>query len=107
MSEKIVEDFNDDTTGKFYNHGTISAANNDFTINGDLISDGTLQIQNGKKFIVNGIADLTNSQIEVIDAVKNSSTKILTADKIVCENVKIPYNYKLEIVGNDLILTRS
>ena len=44
---------------------------------------------------------------EGIDAEKNSSTKILTADKIVCENVKIPYNYKLEIVGNDLILTRS
>ena len=107
MSEKIVDDFNDDTTGKFFNHGTISAANNDFTINGDLISDGTLQIQNGKKFIVNGIADLTNSRIEGIDAEKNSSTKILTADKIVCENVKIPYNYKLEIVGNDLILTRS
>lgn len=107
MSAKLSEVFDDDTTGKFFNHGTISAANKDFTINGDLISDGTLQIQNGKKFIVNGTADLTNTKIELLDAEKNLSTKILTADKIICENVKIPYNYKLEIVGNDLILTRS
>lgn len=105
MTNKIAENLSDATTGKFFNHGTISAANEDFTINGDLISDGTLQIQNGKIFVVNGTADLTNTKIEILDAEKNVPIKILSAKKIICENVKILNNAKIEIIGNDLFVT--
>lgn len=105
MDKKIAKDFSDEETGKFFNRGTIFANNEDIKINGDLISDGVLQIQNGKKIVVSGTADLTNSTIEIIAAEKNIPTKILTAEKIICENIKLPENAKIEIVGKDLILT--
>lgn len=105
MNEKIAEGLSDEETGKFFNHGTISAENEDLTITGDLISDGTLQVQNGKKIIVNGTADLTNATIEIVGAEKNVPTKVLTAEKIFGDNIKLPGNSKIEIVGNDLILT--
>ena len=105
MDKKISKDFSDEETGKFFNRGTIFANNEDIKINGDLISDGILQIQNGKKIIVSGTADLTNSTIEIIAVEKNIPTKILTAEKIICENIKLPANAKIEIVGKDLILT--
>ena len=105
MAEKIAEGFSDEDSGKFINHGTISAEAEDFVINGDLISDGVLQVQRGKKIIVNGVADLSGAKIEVLGAEKNIPIKILTAEKIICENIKLPDDFKFEVIGNDLILT--
>lgn len=105
MTAKIAENFSDATTGKFFNHGTISAENENFTINGNLISDGTLQVRNGKNFVISGTANLTNTKIEVEGTIKNTPIKILCAEKIIVDNVKIPDNSKIEIIGNDLFLT--
>ena len=107
MDEKIAKDFSDEETGKFFNHGTIFAKDDDFKIDGDLISDGILQITNGKIFEVSGTADLNNSTIEILNAEKNIPIKILTAEKIIYDKIKTPENSKIEIVGNDLILTFS
>lgn len=105
MTKKIAKDFSDEDTGKFFNHGTIFAKDDNFKIDGDLISDGVLQIQSGKKFIVNGTANLNNSTIEILNAEKNIPITILRAEKIICDEIKIPDNSKIEIIGNDLILT--
>lgn len=105
MDKKIAKDFSDDSAGKFINHGTIFAKNNDFIINGDFISDGILQFQNNNKIVVSGTADLNNSTIEIFNAQKNIPITILTADNISCDNIKIPDNCKIEIVENNLILT--
>ncbi len=105
MTEKIAEGFTDEDTGKFFNHGTIFAESEDLTINGDLISDGTLQVQSGKKIIVNGTANLTNATIEIIGAEKNIPVKVLTAEKIFGDNIKLPAGSRIEIAGNDLVLT--
>ena len=78
MSANLSADFTDDTTGKFYNHGTIS----NLTINGNLISDGILSDEVGK-ITVNGSANVNNSTIfSVSEIAPNESAEILNATKI-------------------------
>ena len=77
MTEKLAEGFTDDTTGKFYNHGTIGG----LTINGNLISDGTLINQNGK-ITVNGAANVDGSIISATNILPNETVEILTATEI-------------------------
>ena len=87
MSEKMAEGFSDDTTGKFYNHGTIGSASSDksMTINGDLVSDGTLRGYAGGErgdIVVNGTADVEGSTISVTNAMPGQTMAVLKAKKI-------------------------
>ena len=77
MTENLAEGFTDDTTGKFYNHGTISGV----TINGDLISDGTLSGEAGK-ITVNGAANVDGSTVTSKNVLPDETAEILTAENI-------------------------
>ena len=77
MTDKIADGFSDDTTGKFYNHGTIS----NVTINGDLVSDGTLTDDAGK-ITVNGAANVDGSTIISTNTLPGETSEILTAESI-------------------------
>ena len=78
VSSKIADGFTDDTTGKFYNHGTIG----NLTINGDLISDGILTDAAGK-ITVNGAANVDGSTVVTTkDLGIDESTTILTANSV-------------------------
>ena len=77
MSAKMADGFSDDTTGKFYNHGTIS----NVTINGDLVSDGTLTDDAGK-ITVNGAANVEGSTIISTNILPDETSEILTANSI-------------------------
>ncbi len=74
MSANLAEGFNDDTTGKFYNHGTISGVE----INGDLISDGTLTDEAGK-ISVNGAANVDGSTVISKNVLPDETAEILAA----------------------------
>ena len=73
MTENIAEGFSDDTTGKFYNHGTIG----NLKITGNLVSDGVLS---------NGIEVSGNANVEgstaIVENVLPGEVEILTADTI-------------------------
>ncbi len=77
MTDKIADGFSDDTTGKFYNHGTIS----NVTINGDLVSDGTLSGEAGK-ITVNGAANVDGSTVISKNVLPDETAEILTAENI-------------------------
>ena len=87
MSENVAEGFSDETTGKFYNHGTIGSAYNDqsMTINGDLISDGTLSGYGGGNLgniVVNGAANVEGSIAAATNILPDETMTILTADTV-------------------------
>jgi hypothetical protein len=89
-SDKIADGFTDDTTGKFYNHGTIGSANSDktMTINGDLVSDGTLSgCAGGEKgnIVVNGNANVEGSTIAAVNILPEEKMTVLTANNITGE----------------------
>ena len=78
MTENLAEGFTDDTTGKFYNHGTISG----LKINGNLVSDGYLTDEAGK-ITVNGEANVNDSTVySSAELAINESAEILTATSI-------------------------
>lgn len=87
VSANLAEGFSDDTTGKFYNHGTIGSAYSDktMTINGDLISDGTLSGYGGGSLgniVVNGAANVEGSTISAVNLAPDESMTVLTAQSI-------------------------
>ena len=118
MSDKIADGFTDDTTGKFYNHGTIGSANSDktMTINGDLVSDGTLSgYAGGEKgnIVVNGNANVEGSTIAAVNILPEEKMTVLTANNITGE-LKNSADYtplsgmlsaKGEISGNTISVT--
>ena len=78
VSENLADGFTDDTTGKFFNHGTISG----LTINGNLISDGTLTDEAGK-ITVNGAANVEGSTVVSAEDLEiGESTTVLTANSV-------------------------
>lgn len=87
MTENMAEGFSDDTTGKFFNHGTIGAAynNQSMTINGNLISDGTLSGYGGGNLgniVVNGSANVDGSIAAATNILPDETMTILQADSI-------------------------
>ncbi|MBE8954003.1 MAG: hypothetical protein SR1Q7_12850, partial [Quinella sp. 1Q7] len=81
MTERMAEGFSDFSTGKFINHGKISAT----TINGDLFSDGTLQGVNGysnANIIVNGAAYVDGSTAQAVNMLPGETTPILAAANV-------------------------
>ena len=74
MSDKIAENFSDDTTGKFYNHGTIG----NLKITGNLVSDGIL----AGGIEVSGNANVEGSTAISADILPDETQTILTADSI-------------------------
>ena len=118
MSAKIADGFTDDTTGKFYNHGTIGSANSDktMTINGNLVSDGTLSgYAGGEKgnIVVNGNANVEGSTIAAVNILPEEKMTVLTANNITGE-LKNSADYtplsgmisaKGEISGNTISVT--
>ena len=90
MSAKMADGFTDDTTGKFYNHGTIGSAYSDksMTINGDLISDGTLSGYGGGEhgdIVVNGNANVEGSTAVATNMLPDEKMTVLTANNITGE----------------------
>ena len=87
LSQKLDKDFTDDTTGKFYNHGTIGAEsqNSDMLIKGKLISDGVLAGYAGGdkgQIVVSGTADVEGSMISIDNALPGDEMTVLKADSI-------------------------
>jgi len=87
LSQKLDKDFTDDTTGKFYNHGTIGAEsqNSDMLIKGNLISDGVLAGYAGGdkgQIVVSGTADVEGSMISIDNALPGDEMTVLKADSI-------------------------
>ncbi|WP_026767672.1 autotransporter outer membrane beta-barrel domain-containing protein [Selenomonas ruminantium] len=90
MSAKMADGFTDDTTGKFYNHGTIGSAYSDksMTINGDLVSDGTLSGYGGGErgdIVVNGNANVEGSTAVATNMLPDEKMTVLTANNITGE----------------------
>jgi uncharacterized protein with beta-barrel porin domain len=83
MTAKMAEGFTDDTTGKFFNHGTISG----LTINGNLVSDGILSDEAGV-INVNGAANVEGSTATAKNLLPNETKNILTATNGVTGNLK-------------------
>lgn len=109
MSAKIADGFTDDTTGKFYNHGTIGSANSDktMTINGDLVSDGTLSgYAGGEKgnIVVNGNANVEGSTIAAVNILPEEKMTVLTANNITGDlknaSTAVPISGMLSATGN-------
>ena len=87
MKFDIADGFTDATTGTFTNHGTIGALdpNSNLIINGNLISDGTLQkISGGRggKIIVNGTANIDGSTVTTDSLLPNQTETVLIADTV-------------------------
>ena len=74
MSENIAEGFSDETTGKFYNHGTIG----NLKITGNLVSDGILT----EGIEVSGNANVEGSTAAAKNILPDETMTILTADSI-------------------------
>lgn len=119
MSSRMAEGFSDTTTGNFINHGTIGAASRDtnLVINGNLISDGTLQRVSGGDggmIVVNGAANVEGSTVTTDSLLPNETATVLVANSIT-GNIKNPasnpvpisalLNATGEIVGNTLTVT--
>lgn len=103
----------------FINHGTIGAgsADTNLIINGDLISDGTLQKINGGKaglIVVRGTANVEGSTVTTDSLLPNETATVLIANSIT-GNIRnsadnpIPISAMLtatgEIIGNTLVVT--
>ena len=87
LSGDIATGFEDNTTGNFYNYGTIGAANQDsnMTINGNLVSDGILSGYTGGtkgQIVVSGTADVEGSMVSVNNALPGTEMTVLKAGSI-------------------------
>ena len=87
MSGKMAAGFSDDTTGKFFNHGTIGSAYSDrsMTIRGRLISDGTLSGYGGGALgdiVVKGAAAIDGSKISAVNMLPDETMTVLKADSV-------------------------
>lgn len=121
MSADLAEGFFDDTTGTFFNHGTIGAASPDtnLIISGNLVSDGFLKKISGGSagsIIVNGSANVDGSTVTTDNLLPNETETVLIADSITGEITNPegkPYplssmlNATGKIVGNTLTVTTS
>ena len=119
MSGNIAAGFSDVTTGKFINHGTIAAGtpNTNLIINGDLISDGTIQKVSGGvggSIIVNGNANVNGSLVTTDSLLPNQTETVLIANSITGQirnpvGNPVPVSGMLtatgEIIGNALTVT--
>ena len=119
MTGNFATGYTDDTTGKFYNHGTIGAPSPDtnLVINGDLISDGILQKVSGGKagsIIVNGTAYIDGSTVTTDSLLPNETATVLIAESITGDiknsaDNPVPISAMLnatgKIVGNSLTVT--
>ncbi|MBQ3646793.1 MAG: autotransporter domain-containing protein [Synergistaceae bacterium] len=74
MSDTMADGFSDDTTGKFYNHGTIG----NLKITGNLVSDGIL----AGGIEVSGNANVEGSTAVSADLLPDETTTVLTANSI-------------------------
>ena len=119
MTSRMAEGFEDRSTGKFINHGTIGAASADtnLVINGDLISDGFLQKVSGGSagsIIVNGDANIEGSTVTTDSMLPNETATVLVA-KSISGNISNPSDKPFPIsamlsatgaiVGNTLTVT--
>ncbi|ORT98960.1 hypothetical protein D081_2325 [Anaerovibrio sp. JC8] len=88
MSDKMADGYSDDTTGTFYNHGSIGAKDVDsnMTVNGDLTSDGVLRGyaggSRGQIIVNNGVANVDGSVISATNALPNEEMTVLRANLI-------------------------
>ena len=87
MSNRMADGFTDATTGNFYNHGTIGAsrADADLSIDGNLVSDGTLYGYAGGakgRIVVTGQADIDGSVVTADNALPGESIAVLTAGRV-------------------------
>ncbi|MBD3879270.1 MAG: autotransporter domain-containing protein [Quinella sp. 1Q5] len=103
----------------FINHGTIGAgsADTNLTINGNLISNGTLKRISGGKagwIIVKGVANVEGSTVITDSLLPNETATVLIADSIAGKikntaDNPVPISALLnatgEIVGNTLVVT--
>jgi len=119
MLGNTAEGFEDWTTGKFINHGTIAAGTPDtnLIINGDLVSDGTIQKMSGGEggmIIVNGNADVNGSLVTTNSLTPNQTETVLIANSITGQirnplGNPVPISGMLtasgNIVGNTLTVT--
>ena len=72
MTGKMAAGFSDTTTGQFINHGTIMPGAENMTINGSLVSDGSIGLvsadaQTAKQIVVSGTADITGSKLAAVE----------------------------------------
>ncbi|SHI63992.1 Uncharacterized conserved protein, contains a C-terminal beta-barrel porin domain [Anaerovibrio lipolyticus DSM 3074] len=85
--DDFASDFTDDTTGNFYNYGSIGAnsENSNMNIEGNLVSNGELRGfaggDNGQ-IIVDGKASINGSMLSVTNALPNEQMEVLQADEI-------------------------
>lgn len=88
MSSGMAEGFRDDTTGKFINHGTIGALNEDskLSIDGTLESDGRLLAYNGGSAgyieVSNEAKLLAGSEADVVNVRPGDDVAVLKAGSI-------------------------
>lgn len=87
MSGRMAEDISDDTTGKFINHGTIGALNEDskLSIDGTLESDGRLLAYSGGSagyIEVSNAKLLSGSTADVVNARPGDDVAVLKAGSI-------------------------
>lgn len=119
MSGNIATGFTDTTTGKLINHGTIAAGtpHTNLVINGDLISDGTIQKVSGGmggSIIVNGNANVEGSLVTTDSLLPNQTETVLIANSITGQ-IRNPFGNPVpisamlsatgDIVGNTLTVT--
>ncbi len=81
MAARMAEGFSDATTGKFINHGTIGA----MTINGDLLSDGTITGVHGYSagnVLVNGSAYVEGSTAQATNMLPGETAQVLAAANV-------------------------
>lgn len=86
MTESMASGFSDETTGQFINYGTIGASGADTvqSINGKLVSDGTLRGYGGGAggyIEVTGKAEVESSTATVTGALPGETTQVLTASE--------------------------
>ena len=87
MKFDLADGFTDSTTGTFTNHGTIGAGspNTNLIINGNLVSDGTLQKISGGTggmIVVNGTANINGSTVTTDSLLPNQTETVLVADSV-------------------------
>ena len=107
MSEKVSDDFagalDSTDTGHVVNHGTIGAADKDSSmkINGNLISDGTLQAVAGGgagDIVVSGEAAIDGSDVKIVDAMPGDRVTVLTAGTVYGDT-RTPVGESYELSG--------
>ena len=72
MTGKMAAGFSDTTTGQFINHGTIMPGAENMTINGNLVSDGSIGLmttdaQTARQIVVSGTANIAGSRLIAVE----------------------------------------